>query len=972
MLNRALPEPATVAGPLAHGGPRPLALPEAATCRAPVAANAALAHPVAAPLSMSLARQWPALVLVAVAGLLVMAPWLADQWARSSPPGETTHLAAAHRFELANRLRLADRVLRSVAADVASRGSAAVALGATEKRYFESVSYVQAGVAPLPLLGAVALAPHLRDAMADQLAQGESVLVAAPEAAGRIARTLLVRSLARSGSTDALLVAEVAPQYLWQVDRSGTPGTEYCVRDATGQPLQCSSPRALQALGALGRQPLQAPGQFRWQAGAETWNGAAVDLDLAAPATDGNWTVLSIASPAGASALVSGIGAALPAAAALAALGAGALLRRRRPAQLQLAPGADTPAQAPDAHGTPARPVGAPDRMAEMLERQKRVIQAMADIDRASLSRVNADRLTELAAGHMLACTGCDTLLIGVLDRDVASSMRVVLTSRDGATPAAEQAEVGPSAVQLLAVPPDGAWVCEVREYALLEAQAKRGVNGALLLPIYEDGKPIGIISIGFDGQHQIGSDESGNARALAGRLGAALTSAARAQALYAYTHFDATTALPNRQYLKEHLAQQIRQARRDRGRLALLFVDLDGFKKVNASLGHGRADLVLAEAASRMRACVREEDVVTRFGGDEFVVVLPRITEGMDARRVADKLLEAVARPYLAGGDEHHLGCSIGISVYPDDAQTVDRMLRNADSAMFNAKEAGRGRYLFFDAAVNRAAAARTELERDLRRALANAEFTVAYQPQIDLRDGRITGAEALVRWCHPTRGMVSPAEFIAVAEGAGLIAQIDEFVLRTACTQFRQWDAQGIAPQRMAVNISGLEIARTDIVARVESVLQDTGLRPLHIELELTEGVFLDHSNESLDKLRQLQQRGVRIAMDDFGTGYSSLSYLQRLPIDVVKIDQSFVRELGANADSGSIVRAILEVAHSLGKSVVAEGIETEQQRALLAGWGCDVGQGYLWSKPLGAAAFGDFCRVWQQSGQAATLAQ
>ena len=900
-----------------------------------------------------------------------MAPWLADSWARSTPPGDTWHLAGTHRFELANRLRLADRVLRSVAADVASRGHATVVLGATEKRYFESVSYIQAGEAPVSLLGAVALAPHLRDAMAERLAQGESVLVTAPEAIGRASRALLVRSLARSGTTDSLLVAEVAPQYLWEVDRRSTPGTEYCVRDATGRPLQCSSPRALAALGALAHEPPQAPGRFRWQSGTETWSGAAADLDLAAPATDGNWSVLAIAAPGGAG-LPSGTGMALPAAATLAALGAGVLLRRRRPAQPQLAPGAGTLAHVPDAHGTQAQPMGAPERMAQMLERQKRVIQAMADIDRASLSRVDADRLVELAAGHMLACTGCDALLIGVLDRDVASSMRVVLTSRDGAPPAADQAEVGPSAVQLLAVPPDGTWVREVRDYGLLEAQARRGVNGALLLPIYEDGKPIGIISIGFTGQHQIGSDESGNARALAGRLGAALTSAARAQALYAYTHFDATTALPNRQYLKEHLAQQIRQARRDRGRLALLFVDLDGFKKVNASLGHSRADLVLAEAATRMRACVREEDVVTRFGGDEFVVVLPRITEGTDARRVAHKLLEAVALPYLAGGDEHHLGCSIGISVYPDDAQTVDRMLRNADSAMFSAKEAGRGRYLFFDAAVNRAAVARTEIERDLRRALANTEFTVAYQPQIDLRDGRISGAEALVRWRHPTRGMVSPAEFIAVAEGAGLIAQIDEFVLRTACAQFRQWDAQGIAPQRMAVNISGQEIARTDIVARVESVLQDTGLRPLHIELELTEGVFLDHSNESLDKLRQLQQRGVRIAMDDFGTGYSSLSYLQRLPIDVVKIDQSFVRELGSNADSGSIVRAILEVAHSLGKSVVAEGIETEQQRALLAGWGCDVGQGYLWSKPLGAAAFGEFCRAWQKSGLAATLTQ
>jgi predicted signal transduction protein with EAL and GGDEF domain len=363
---------------------------------------------------------------------------------------------------------------------------------------------------------------------------------------------------------------------------------------------------------------------------------------------------------------------------------------------------------------------------------------------------------------------------------------------------------------------------------------------------------------------------------------------------------------------------------------------------------------------------------VVSGLDDAECGIVLPRSTEGVDARRVADNLLESVGRPYLVGGDEHHLGCSIGISIYPDDAQTVDLMLRNADSAMFNAKEAGRGRYMFFDAVVNRAAAARTELERDLRRALANGEFSVAYQPQIDLRGGHIDTVEALVRWRHPTRGMVPPVEFIAVAEGAGLIAQIGEFVMRTACAQFSAWDEENIAPRHLAVNVSGLEIVRTDIVARVESVLRDTGLRPMHLELELTEGVFLDHAAESLEKLRQLQERGVRIAMDDFGTGYSSLSYLQRLPIDVIKIDQSFVRELGSSDDSGSIVRAILEVARGLGKSVVAEGIETEQQRALLAGWGCDVGQGYLWSQPLGAAEFGDFCRAWQRSNQPAARSE
>ena len=913
-------------------------------------------------------RRWPVVnrLLLAAAGAgavaLLALIWLADSRALSPGTGNAVEQASAHRSELVNRLLLADRVLRWIGVDVTSRGQHAVALGATEKRYFDTISYVRAGAAPVALLGTTAAVPALGDALGRKLAHGESVIVAVAPSDGGAARAMLVRSLPRLGGVDALLVAEIAPRYLWEVAPSRRDRFNFCLRDDSGAPLQCSSPAALQALRFLGEQRVLAPGPLEWQFGVENWRGASVSLDLAAPYTGANWSVVAIESAAHTGVrLGSGLAATLLAATLLGAL-AGLVLLRRRGVAGRMAPRGPNSATAAEQPGGADPQAGeAADRLALMLARQRRVIQAMADIDRASLSRVNAQRLMELAAGHLLDCTGCDLLLIGVLDRDLPSCMTVVLASKGGARTEAEQKVVQPSTIKLLSVPPDGIWLRQVQEFDLLEPQAQLGAHGALVLPIYDDGKPLGIISLGFTGASQIGSDESGNARALVGRLGAALTSAARAQALYAYSHFDATTALPNRQYLKEHLAQQIRQARRNRGRLALLFINLDGFKKVNASLGHNRADLVLAEAASRMRACVREEDMVTRFGGNEFVVVLPQITEGMDARRVADKLLEAVAKPYLVVGDEHHLGCSIGISVFPDDAQTVDRMLRNADSAMFSAKEAGRGRYMFFDAAVNRAAVDRSELERDLRRALMNAEFSLAYQPQIDLRSGRIDAVEALVRWYHPSRGMVPPAEFIAVAERAGLIGPIGEYVMRTACAQFHAWETENIAPRRIAVNVSGMEIARSDIVARVEGILRDTGLRPMHLELELTESIFMDHSIETLDKLRHLQQSGVRIAMDDFGTGYSSLSYLQRLPFDVIKIDQSFVRELGNNQDTGSIVRAIMEVAHSLGKSVVAEGVETEQQRLLLAAWGCDVGQGYLWTCPLGASEFGDFCRAW-----------
>ena len=610
------------------------------------------------------------------------------------------------------------------------------------------------------------------------------------------------------------------------------------------------------------------------------------------------------------------------------------------------------------------------EQLSRMLERQKHVIRALAEIDRASLSRANAARLVELVAGQLIECTGCEVLLVGVLDHNIDNCMTIVIATQSSGPVETERTTIGPSSEALMGITPDGLWLVDLHQFELLASQIKLGARGAQVIPIYEEGKAIGIISLGFVSARFIGADESSNARALAGRLGAALTSAARTQALYASTHFDPTTALPNRLFLREYLAQQIKQARREQTRLALLFVNLDGFKRVNSIVGIQGGDQVLTEAAIRMRDSVREEDVVTRFEGDEFVVVLPNISEAVDARRVADKLLRSAELPYLVDGKEHTLGCSIGISVFPEDAQTVDIMLRNAHSAMFSTREGSLGHYAFFDESVNRAAIDRTRLEQDLRRALSNVELNVVYQPQVNLASGRIEGAEALVRWRLPNGVMIPPLEFIGAAERVGLIGDIGEYVMRTACKQFRAWDDEGIAPDRIAINVSSLEIVRSDIVTRVENILRETGLRPMHLELEITEGTLLDAAGGGHEKLALLRERGVRIAVDDFGTGYSSLSYLQRLPIDVLKIDQSFVREIANNPDSGSIVRAILQVAQGLGKSVVAEGIETERQRELLTQWGCDTGQGYLWSRPLGAVDFENFCRNWRKMQQNQTV--
>jgi diguanylate cyclase (GGDEF)-like protein len=420
-------------------------------------------------------------------------------------------------------------------------------------------------------------------------------------------------------------------------------------------------------------------------------------------------------------------------------------------------------------------------------------------------------------------------------------------------------------------------------------------------------------------------------------------------EALDYLAHFDTLTGLPNRELVTDRVRQALAHAHRSAGKVAMLFIDLDNFKHVNDSYGHATGDALLKAVATRLQACVREGDTVARLSGDEFLIMLSDIEDAQDAATVAQKILETLALPYPLEEHEIFSGASIGISIFPVDGDSMEEMLRTADTAMYHAKTSGRNGYQFFTNSMNIASRRFVALERGLRRALEHHELVLHYQPQVELREGRIVGMEALLRWQSAEFGMVSPAEFIPVAEDAGLIVAIGAWVLETACRQAKQWLDAGYPHLCVAVNLSARQFRDRHFIDHLERTLSETGLPTHMLELELTESIMIEDTDAVMKILARIKAMGIRISIDDFGTGYSSLSYLRRFPIGMLKIDQSFVRIVPHDADGAAIVRAIIHMAHGLRLNVIAEGVETPEQLAFLLHHGCDEIQGYLFSKPL-----------------------
>jgi diguanylate cyclase (GGDEF)-like protein len=483
--------------------------------------------------------------------------------------------------------------------------------------------------------------------------------------------------------------------------------------------------------------------------------------------------------------------------------------------------------------------------------------------------------------------------------------------------------------------------------------------RGAFVFPIMAEGKTVGVL--GFNSREVREPDDRllQAVGVIGSQIGQFLQrKQAEDQIQYLATH-DGLTSLPNRVMFSQLLNVAIQSARRYKRNLAVLFIDLDRFKLINDTLGHEAGDKLLQEIAARFTECLRESDVVARLGGDEFVVLLQEVGEAEQVATVARKILSAAIKPVVLVGQECRVTASIGICLYPGDAQDEQLLMKNADIAMYLAKEEGKNNFQFYSENIKVQSLERLTLETSLRRALERDEFFLHYQAKLDFKTNQITGVEALLRWQHPDLGLVSPVQIIPVAEETGLIVPIGRWVLQTACAQNVAWQREGLPPVCIAVNLSARQFADEDFLKDISAALEHSGMKPELLELELTESMVMQSPERVTKLLAAIKKMGVRIAIDDFGVGYSSLAHIKRFPIDTLKVDRSFIRDLAGNAEDRAITEAIIAMGKTLSLTVVAEGVETQEQQTFLLSHGCDAMQGYYFSRPVPQEQFASFLR-------------
>ena len=880
---------------------------------------------------------------------------------------------------LSTRVAVADSLAAALLSAERDRGTAGLRAATEASGVFARVLIDAEDLASVPLTSFVSPAGSAMGPAAER-----SALTTLTAGADNTS-VYLVRRATLDGR-DAIVYFELAPRWFWsQIDSLDSGAV---VVDAHGTVLRRSmssdeaSARAVAAQVATRDWDTAGAKSLTWQAGRSEWQAAAQSVrPPRAMRVDRPWIVtvfepMPTAWPASA-ALNNGVALAALLAAALLLLALTWAGDRYGPAihrlQLALARLGRSDFVALERDAVPlelAKAVDAINDAGARLDEELRVVETFREIDRLLLGATELEPVLDAILTRVNAVTRCESVGIALLDTDSPTHGRVHVASRAPLDLPVTRIEFDPDMIASLIAADEGITVarCEELRHSFLMPMRELGSEFFWVWPVTTAGRLAAVLAVGFREAPLPDPRLARRGSDFAERLAMALSKTARDEHLYRQAHFDPLTALPNRLLFRDRLAQELASASEGRARGALLYIDLDHFKRVNDSVGHAAGDQLLQIVAQRLRACVKEGDTVARLAGDEFTVILRNVAEPESASVVAERIIDSLKLPVNLGGRDHFVQASIGITLFPDDGSTIEELLRNADGAMYRAKDLGRSRAVFFDRKLMMSRFDTTH--SGLYRALRRREFSLFYQPQYSLADGSLVGLEALLRWQTPRDGTRHPKDFIPAAETSGLIVDIGGWVLEAACAQYSVWREQGIAPRRLSVNVSVQQLKHVEFPRTVRRVLEKYGIPPAVIEIELTESVFADEIAGAA--MRQLSELGLRLALDDFGTGYSSLNYLRQYPIHVVKIDRSFLEDVPVNASSATLAATIITMAHALGKEVVAEGVENVEQLDFLRERGCDLAQGFYLARPLPVAQVNDLLQSRRAPQHAESLRQ
>ena len=879
-------------------------------------------------------------------------------------------------------MTLFERLLLAGDVGVAAAAAATPAPDSMAPRMFRSLALIEQDGALTPLLGSPDLLPPNPE-QRRRIEAGKLALAVLGQGS-----TLRMVLMAPAAPGEARIVAgELRPEFLWGPADEAPAFTEFCVaEDPTRRFLYCSDAAGEGAISALDAVPASARGMIEWTRGDDIMIARSWAQFMRAQFGTPDWTIVASQPRRVLLARLEQFRQLFLPVVLLSILivtwftirqsrhiitpiaELGERVRQIANNQFQARPGP----RREDEFGQLAE---AFDTMAHRLDRQFASLTALSEIDRQILSTQDLSQVIGTVLGRMSEVVSAESVTVTLVDHDDTRRARTFHLVEGQEAGGAAMTRHTVDGLHTDWLPPDegGHWV-DLPKGAVpphLEQPHARGLERAYVQPIVWRGEVCGALVLGYHGREEIPEEERQRARELADRVAVAVSSAWRDEQLYVQAHFDALTGSPNRLLFRDRLDIEIARSQREGLRFALLFVDLDHFKTVNDSFGHSLGDAVLREAAQRIAQCIRGSDTVGRQGGDEFTVLLTHLNHPQEAWLIAETVVEALSRPFVVADQQVFLSASVGISSYPQDGTSAESLLKCADTAMYRAKAAGRAQVVFFEERMNAEALARLTLGRDLRNAIERGELMVHYQPQVCLRTGAVRGAEALVRWRHPEKGMVPPSAFIPLAEESGFIDQVGKWILEEACRQMRRWLDAGLTLERVSVNVSPRQFRKRQLVETVQRAARDAGIPPGALEIEITEGLLLEQGEAVEGMLRELADSGHAIALDDFGTGFSSMGYLNRLPVHTIKIDRVFVHGLGAGGESEAIVAAITALSHALGKRVIAEGAETPEEVARLAAIGCDEVQGFVHAPALGAADFEAWARRYASSLAAASQA-